>query len=88
MGLNESYKPTLCRNIGKNDENGKEMAQLLGFLRGFVKWAEMANLLLGFEEKTSTTTDKSCQSNGPVKTRSFLRHTATYPLHIGTLVYP
>ena len=52
MGLNKAYMTTLCRNIGKNDENGKEMAQLLGFLRGFVKWTGMANLLLGFEEKT------------------------------------
>ena len=88
MGLNKPYKPTLCRNVGKNDENGEEMAKLLGFFRGFVYWTGMANLLLGFEEKTSTTTGKSCQSSGPVKTRSFLRHTSTYPLHIGTLLYP
>ena len=42
MGLNKPYKPTLCRNIGKNDENGEEMAKLLGFFRDLAKWAKVA----------------------------------------------
>ena len=42
MGLNKSYKPSMCRNIGKNDENGEETAQLFGFFRDLAKWTGMA----------------------------------------------
>ena len=78
----------MCRNIAGNDENGEEMAKLWGFLRDFAKWIGMAIFLLEFEEKASRTTDDSGSTKGSVKNRSFLRHRATYPLHIGTLVYP
>ena len=88
MGLNKSYKPSTCRNIGQNDGNGEEMVQLLGFFREFAKWTEMAIFLLGFEENTSKTTDDRGRNTGSLKKRYFLRHTATYPLHNGTLVYP
>ena len=37
MGLNKSYKPSMCRNIGENDENGEEMAELLGFSKDFAE---------------------------------------------------
>ena len=32
----------MCRNIGENDENGEEVALLLGFLRDLAKWTGMA----------------------------------------------
>ena len=32
----------MCRNIGENDANGEEMAQLLGLLRDFAMWRWMA----------------------------------------------
>ena len=41
MGLNKSYKPSMCRNIGENDENDEKMAQSLGFFRDFAKWMGM-----------------------------------------------
>ena len=51
MGLNESYKPSVCRNIAENDENGEEMAQLLVFFRDFAKWTGMAIFYLNLKKK-------------------------------------
>ena len=88
MGLNEPHKPPMCRNIVENYEKGEEMAQLLGFFRDFAKWTGMAIFYSNLKKKTSRTTDYSGPTIDSVKNRSFLRHTATYPLHIGILVYP
>ena len=43
----------MCRNIGENDENGEEMAQLLGFVRHFAKWTGMAIFYSNLKKKTS-----------------------------------
>ena len=51
MGLNKSYKPSMCRNIGENDENDEEMAQSLGFFRDFTKWTGMANFYSDLKKK-------------------------------------
>ena len=51
MGLNKSYKPSMCRNIGKNDENVEEMVQSLGFFRDFAKWRGMAIFYLDLKKK-------------------------------------
>ena len=87
-GLNKFYKPSMCRNIGENDENGVEMAQLLDFFRDFAKLTEMAIFYSDLQKKTLRTTDSSDPTNGSVKNKSFLRHRAIYPLHIGTLDNP
>ena len=42
MGLNEPYRPSLCRNIDENDENDEETAQLLGFFGDYANWTGMA----------------------------------------------
>ena len=78
----------MCRNIAENDENGEEMAQLLGFFRDFAKWLRMAIFYSNLKKKTSRTTNYSGPTIDSVKNRSFLRHTATNSLHIGILVYP
>ena len=72
MGLGKSHKPSVCRNIAENGENGEGMVQLFGFLRDIAKWTGMAIFLLEFEGETSRTTDERGSTFGSVKTRSLL----------------
>ena len=51
MGLGKSHKPSVCRNIAENGENGEGMVQLFGFLRGIAKWTGMASFFLNLKEK-------------------------------------
>ena len=51
MGLSKSYMPSMCHNVGKNDENGVKMTQVLGFFRDLTKWTGMAIFYSDLEKK-------------------------------------
>ena len=88
IGLRWAYKPCACNRLSKIGGRGEEICQILSFLTVFAKWTIVAIFLLVFVGKPLKRTDKSGRTNAAVNLGFFLLHTATYPLHLDTLVSP
>ena len=88
IGLRWSYKPCAYNRLSEIGGRGEEIFQILSFLTVFAKWTIVAIFLLVFAGKPLKTTEKSGRTNAAANLGFFLLHTATYPLHLDTLVSP